>query len=119
VSYSRELAARVSGDQIMSTELADLIGLLLWVMVFGIYLLPTLVAWLQQHDQFYAIAALNLLLGWTIVGWIGALVWVFKREEPLPKKNKKKRKKRTTRMQPHHPVAHSDLARRLTELREV
>ena len=103
----------------MWTELADIIGLLLWVMVFGIYLLPTLVAWLQQHDQFYAIAGVNLLLGWTMVGWIGALVWVFKREEPLPHKKKNHRRKKrhhrksTTRTQPYPPVVHSDLARRL------
>ena len=62
------------------------------------------------------IAALNLLLGWTFIGWIGALVWASKfGEESLPKKKKKrKRKKRTNAT--HHPDTHSDLARRLAEL---
>ena len=55
----------------------DLIGLLLWVMAVGLYLLPTLVAWFQQHPQLYAIAALNLLLGWTFIGWIGAALVAF------------------------------------------
>jgi T4 superinfection immunity protein len=99
--------------------LDDLIGLSLWAMALGFYLLPTLVAWFQQHHQLYAVAALNLLLGWTLVGWIGALAWASMRQEPLPNRTKKKkRKKRAARIQPHHPVthSHSDLARRLAEL---
>jgi uncharacterized membrane protein len=96
-----------------------MIGLLLWAMMLGFYLLPMLAAWFQQHDQLYAIAALNLLLGWTLLGWFGALVWALKREEPHPNPKKKKKKKRTARMQPHHPVRHSNLARRLAEPWEV
>ena len=96
----------------------DLIGLSLWAMAVGFYLLPTLVAWFQQHHQLYAIAVLNLLCGWTLVGWICVLAWASKREEPLPKRTKKKKKKLTAQTQPR-PVAHSDLARRLAELREV
>jgi Superinfection immunity protein len=103
----------------------DLIGLLIWVMMFGFYLIPTLVAWFQQHDQLYAIAALNLLLGWTLLGWFGALVWVLKPKELRPQQRKKHHRKQkhhrqsTARTQPHRPDAHSDLARRLAELREV
>ncbi|HHQ4729104.1 TPA: superinfection immunity protein [Aeromonas veronii] len=29
----------------------------------------------QGHRNATAIAALNLLLGWTVLGWIGSLVW--------------------------------------------
>ena len=101
----------------------DLIGLSLWVMALGLYLLPTLVAWFQQHPQLYAIAALNLLLGWTLVGWIGALVLALKPEELLPNKKNHHRKKNrhrksTARMEPHHPITHThyDLARRLAQL---
>jgi hypothetical protein len=39
------------------------------------YLLPTLVAAWRSHHQTAAIFALNLLLGWTVLGWIIALVW--------------------------------------------
>ena len=100
----------------------DLIGLLLWATMLGFYLIPTLVAWSQEHRQLYAIGALNLLFGWTLVGWIGTLVWAFKREQPLPNKKKTHRRKKnhhrksTTRTQPYPPVAHSDLERRLAEL---
>jgi hypothetical protein len=49
------------------------------IVVFSVvlppYLLPTLVAAWRSHHQTKAIFALNLLLGWTLVGWVIALVW--------------------------------------------
>ena len=46
------------------------------VTVVGIlYLIPTFVAHDRGHHQRSAIAALNVLLGWTFLGWVGALVW--------------------------------------------
>jgi ABC-type transport system involved in cytochrome c biogenesis permease component len=41
----------------------------------GLYFLPALVAISRHHHQRWAISALNLLLGWTVLGWIGAFVW--------------------------------------------
>lgn len=41
----------------------------------GGYLIPTLVAYCRQHHNGLAIFLLNLLLGWTIVGWVISLVW--------------------------------------------
>jgi Superinfection immunity protein/Meiotically up-regulated gene 113 len=38
-----------------------------------IYFLPTLLAALRYHRSFLSIAAVNLFLGWTVVGWIVAL----------------------------------------------
>jgi Superinfection immunity protein len=63
----------------------NLIGFLVLVTIWEFYILPTIAAWLLRHHQLYAIGVLNLLLGWTLLGWIGALVWAFttKREEPL------------------------------------
>jgi hypothetical protein len=48
-----------------------------WLIYCGLmlYLIPTLVAWWRSHHQLMAILALNLLLGWTFVGWVAALVW--------------------------------------------
>src|SRR6478672_3404333 len=77
--------------------------------MLGFYLIPTLVAWSHEHHHLYAIVFLNVLSGWTLVGWIGALVWAFKREEPLPNKKKNHRRKKnhhrksTTRTQPYPP----------------
>jgi cyanate permease len=43
--------------------------------ILFVYFLPALVARQRQHQQVLAIFMLNLLLGWTGLGWIGALVW--------------------------------------------
>ncbi|MGB9043350.1 MAG: superinfection immunity protein [Pseudolabrys sp.] len=45
-----------------------------------LYELPAIVAYNHSHRQFFAILVLNILLGWTIVGWIGALIWAYASE---------------------------------------
>jgi hypothetical protein len=40
-----------------------------------VYLLPTYVAWAKTHANLAAIAMLNVLLGWTFIGWVVALLW--------------------------------------------
>jgi Superinfection immunity protein len=40
-----------------------------------IYFLPAIVARARKHRNDLAIFMLNLLLGWTVLGWIGALIW--------------------------------------------
>lgn len=45
--------------------------------MFTIYGLPSLVASLRNHRQKGAIAAVNLLLGWTFIGWAVAMIWAF------------------------------------------
>ncbi|NTW84185.1 MAG: superinfection immunity protein [Chlorobiaceae bacterium] len=39
------------------------------------YFLPTIVAMLRDHRQKLQVFILNLLAGWTFVGWIVAIVW--------------------------------------------
>jgi hypothetical protein len=39
------------------------------------YFLPWIIAALRHHHQRSAIALTNLLLGWTIIGWLLALIW--------------------------------------------
>lgn len=43
------------------------------------YLLPSLIAWYRSHHNIAAIVACNLLLGWTVVGWIGTFIWALTR----------------------------------------
>ena len=43
--------------------------------VTGIYLVPAAVADERKHRDKLAIVVFNLLLGWTFVGWVAALVW--------------------------------------------
>ena len=46
-----------------------------------LYLLPTIVAVVRGYSNRAAVAALNVFLGWTIVGWAVALSWSLKAEE--------------------------------------
>jgi hypothetical protein len=40
-----------------------------------VYFIPTFVASARNQENRFSIFALNLVLGWTVIGWIGALVW--------------------------------------------
>ncbi|WP_332872999.1 superinfection immunity protein [Caulobacter hibisci] len=44
-----------------------------------LYLIPFWVAAGRGHPHKTPILILNLLLGWTVFGWIGALIWAFVR----------------------------------------
>ena len=48
---------------------------LIVAVVMGLYFLPAITAWMRGHHSKWAIIALNILLGWTIIGWVGALIW--------------------------------------------
>lgn len=50
-------------------------GLLFLFTLFALYMLPGMVASARHHANVNAIVALNLLLGWTFIGWVVALVW--------------------------------------------
>ena len=41
----------------------------------GGYFVPTLVAYCREHHNAGAIFFVNLLFGWTIIGWVIALLW--------------------------------------------
>lgn len=61
-------------------EISIMFGIILASMVFGIfyvyfYFLPYLVANKKNHTQKRAIYILNVLLGWTFLGWIISLIW--------------------------------------------
>jgi hypothetical protein len=51
------------------------IGLLIITLSLGLYLLPTFVCCTRAHHQTLAIIVLNIVGGWTGVGWLIALVW--------------------------------------------
>ncbi len=46
---------------------------LLIISVF--YFLPAVVAKYRDTNNFGVIFAINLLFGWTVLGWIAALIW--------------------------------------------
>ena len=50
-------------------------GALLFLVAAVVYFAPSAVAAARNHQQRGAIITLNVLLGWTLLGWIAALVW--------------------------------------------
>jgi hypothetical protein len=54
--------------------LIKILLVLLTVATLG-YLLPATVAYWRGKKNFLAIAVLNVFLGWTLIGWVIALVW--------------------------------------------
>lgn len=49
--------------------------LVIGIAMIALYFVPTIVARVREHHNTTAIFLLNLLLGWTFVGWVVALVW--------------------------------------------
>jgi hypothetical protein len=52
----------------------------LWLLV---YFLPAIIGFYRKHHKAWGIFALNLLLGWTVLGWIAAMVWAAMPESVL------------------------------------
>ena len=47
--------------------------LFLWFIAVLLYLIPSFVGWNKKNIN--SIFTLNILLGWTFIGWVVALVW--------------------------------------------
>ncbi len=45
------------------------------ILLILLYFTPILVANHRHHKNQAGIAVLNIFLGWTIIGWVGALIW--------------------------------------------
>jgi hypothetical protein len=59
--------------------LLPIVGLILFVAAS--YFLPFIIAAVRNHRNAPAIFLLNLLLGWTLLGWIGALIWAVHKDK--------------------------------------
>ena len=53
----------------------DVRGWFISAILILFYLLPTFLAFDQRHRRRVLISVLNVLLGWTIIGWVGLLLW--------------------------------------------
>ena len=69
----------------MQLPLYVIMGAISGVIAFSlVYFIPTIVASHRHHPQLTAIFILNLFLGWSLIGWVGALVWaVLHQQRPL------------------------------------
>jgi hypothetical protein len=52
------------------------------IAVVEIYLLPLLLAWLRSVPDLRLIALINILLGWTVAGWVVAMALALRSAEP-------------------------------------
>ncbi len=46
-----------------------------FVVFFVLYFAPTIIALCRGHASKLAIFAVNLLLGWSMIGWLWAFIW--------------------------------------------
>ena len=58
-----------------------MIRIALAVVALALYFVPSFIAVNKNKRNKNAIFALNLLLGWTFVGWVVALVWSLMQDE--------------------------------------
>jgi len=64
-----------SGGGAIGGFFMGMLSLLVLVVVVGIYFLPSIMAYQNKKKNRQAISILNFFLGWTIIGWVVALVW--------------------------------------------
>lgn len=69
------IQASTDGKETDQSLLAFLQGASL--LLFVLYFLPTIIAALRGHLSVVAIFILNVVFGWTFIGWIIALIWSF------------------------------------------
>ena len=50
---------------------------------FVMYFLPSIVALARSKRDLLGIFLLNLFLGWSVIGWVVALVWAVKADAPV------------------------------------
>jgi len=48
-------------------------GIFLFILAVFLYFLPTIIGWNKENSN--GIAVVNFFLGWTLLGWVVALVW--------------------------------------------
>jgi hypothetical protein len=57
-------------------------GIVAAAFVIGLYFLPSIFAYAQNHHNRVAILTLNFFLGWTCIGWIAAAIWCSTKPPP-------------------------------------
>lgn len=63
--------------QIAAGIALGLIGIFLISCLIFFYFLPSYIAKVRKHRNFGPILLVNILTGWTFLGWAAALIWSF------------------------------------------
>ena len=76
VSFSVGLATPAFAQSVSGLNTGRVIQeILLLVFLAGIYVLPTVLTILRNHPEKKSVIILNLCFGWTLLGWLIAMVW--------------------------------------------
>ncbi len=59
----------------MPNDSSPVAAFVLLMVMFVVYFLPTFIAARRKHPNGTPIFLVNLLLGWTALGWVAALIW--------------------------------------------
>lgn len=43
--------------------------------IAALYILPTILAFGRDHAHRQVLALVNILFGWTLIGWLGVFLW--------------------------------------------
>lgn len=105
---------------------------ILYMLLFVLFMLPTIVAFARGHPNRWPIAIINVLFGGTGLGWLGSLVWAFQAVHRSPTGNHGGESGlnlfandvQTVRLQPPQPITVSttdidELSARLLRLRAL
>ena len=67
----------------MGELVGGVVGLTFLAAAVAAYFAPWVIAVWYDHRNQKAIGLLNLFLGWTLVGWVVALIWAVYRPTPV------------------------------------
>ncbi len=81
-SQTAQEPANTTAEPINHTAIGAGVGI--GIAIVLMYFVPTIVAFRRKDRQRTAIFILNLFLGWTLIGWVGALVWAYIRSSAAP-----------------------------------
>lgn len=56
-------------------------GMILFLVALSLYFLPSIVARARNHRNCGGVFILNLVFGWTLVGWVASLIWATYQEK--------------------------------------
>lgn len=59
----------------MKSQISSLIFII--IITALIYFIPTVICLIRKHTYKLYIICLNIILGWTLIGWIASLIWSF------------------------------------------
>lgn len=59
----------------MVTFMSGIGGIIVIILLIAVDFVPFIIAVMRKHNDTLAVFVVNLPLGWTVIGWIAALIW--------------------------------------------